>query len=452
LDKIFLKNYKNILNSVSFGIFTVDKQWRITFFNKVAEEITGLSEKDVLGNYCHDVFKRGLCPGGCYLKEAIKSKKSSSGGEVVILNKFNQAVPISITGSVLKDENGNLIGGIGSFRDRYREVSLEKKLKESYEIGDIVGRDEKMKKIFEMLPSVAESLSSVLILGETGTGKDLIARALHNLSNRSEGPYIKINCAALPEHLLESELFGYIEGAFTDAKKNKPGMFQLAQGGTIFLDEIGDLPIMLQSKILQVLDDKEFFPLGSIKPVKVDVRVVSSTNKDIRGMIENNLFRSDLYYRLNVIEICLPPLRERKTDIPLLIEKFLGDSNLDMNKNIVNVSKRSMQLFLRYTYPGNIRELKNIIENAVVLSEDDIIHHYDLSQVLFEKGSAESKLMGRRVSSQDSLKPLAVSERATILEFLDQCKWDLKEAARLLHIDRSTLWRKMKKYNLSPIS
>jgi len=309
-----------------------------------------------------------------------------------------------------------------------------------------------MKKIFEMLPSVAESLSSVLILGETGTGKDLIARALHNLSNRSEGPYIKINCAALPEHLLESELFGYIEGAFTDAKKNKPGMFQLAQGGTIFLDEIGDLPIMLQSKILQVLDDKEFFPLGSIKPVKVDVRVVSSTNKDIRGMIENNLFRSDLYYRLNVIEICLPPLRERKTDIPLLIEKFLGDSNLDMNKNIVNVSKRSMQLFLRYTYPGNIRELKNIIENAVVLSEDDIIHHYDLSQVLFEKGSAESKLMGRRVSSQDSLKPLAVSERATILEFLDQCKWDLKEAARLLHIDRSTLWRKMKKYNLSPIS
>lgn len=451
MEKNFVNHYKNILNSISLGIFTVDREWRITFFNKVAEGITGLSKEDVIGKYCHDVFRGELCPEGCYIKEAIKTKKDKFNGEVIILGKNNQPIPISITGSVLTDEDGNLLGGVSSFRDRYREVSLEKKLRESYEMEDIIGRDEKMRKIFEMIPSVAESLSTVLILGETGTGKDLIAKALHNLSNRSKGPYIKINCAALPEHLLESELFGYIEGAFTDAKKTKPGMFQLAQGGTIFLDEIGDLPITLQSKILQVLDDKEFFPLGSTKPVKVDARVISSTNQDIRGMIEVNLFRSDLYYRLNVIEITLPPLRERKTDIPLLIEKFLNDSNLDMDKKVVNVSRTSLQLLLKYNYPGNIRELKNIIENAVVLSDDNIIHHYDLSQVLVSKGSVNSILIDRG-SSQNNLKPLAVSERATILEFLNQCKWDVKEAARLLHIDRSTLWRKMKKYNLLPVS
>ena len=451
MEKNFVKYYKNILNSISLGIFSVDREWRITFFNKVAEGITGLSREDVIGKYCHDVFKGELCPEGCYIKEAIKTKKDKFNGEVIILGKNNQPIPISITGSVLTDEDGNSLGGVSSFRDRYREVSLEKKLRESYEMEDIIGRDEKMRKIFEMIPSVAESLSTVLILGETGTGKDLIAKALHNLSNRSKGPYIKINCAALPEHLLESELFGYIEGAFTDAKKTKPGMFQLAQGGTIFLDEIGDLPITLQSKILQVLDDKEFFPLGSTKPVKVDARVISSTNQDIRGMIEVNLFRSDLYYRLNVIEITLPPLRERKTDIPLLIEKFLNDSNLDMDKKVVDVSRTSLQLLLKYNYPGNIRELKNIIENAVVLSEDNIIQHYDLSQVLVSKGSLNSIFIDRG-SLQNNLKPLAVSERATILEFLDQCKWDVKEAARLLHIDRSTLWRKMKKYNLSPAS
>lgn len=451
MEKNFVNHYRNILNSISLGIFTVDREWKITFFNKVAEGITGLSKEDVIGKYCHAVFRGELCPECCYIKEAIKTKKDKFHGEVIILGKNNQPIPISITGSVLTDEDGNLLGGVSSFRDRYREVSLEKKLRESYKMEDIIGRDEKMRKIFEMIPSVAESLSTVLILGETGTGKDLIAKALHNLSNRSKGPYIKINCAALPEHLLESELFGYIEGAFTDAKKTKPGMFQLAQGGTIFLDEIGDLPITLQSKILQVLDDKEFFPLGSTKPVKVDARVISSTNQDIRGMIKVNLFRSDLYYRLNVIEITLPPLRERKTDIPLLIEKFLNDSNLDMDKKVVNVSRTSLQLLLKYNYPGNIRELKNIIENAVVLSDDNIIHHYDLSQVLVSKGSVNSILIDRG-SSQNNLKPLAVSERATILEFLNQCKWDVKEAARLLHIDRSTLWRKMKKYNLLPVS
>ncbi|HDH86821.1 MAG TPA: PAS domain-containing protein, partial [Desulfobacteraceae bacterium] len=320
MDEKCLVQYQNILNSISLGIFTVDLEWKITFFNKKAEEITGLKALDVIGQYCHDVFRGELCPDGCYIREAIERGREYSQGNVTILNKANQKVPINITGSVLLDEKGNPIGGLGSFRDRSLEISLEKKLKASYTLDDMIGRDEKITKIFEMVPSIAESLCNVLILGETGTGKDLLARTIHNLSPRSKGPYIKVNCAALPEHLLESELFGYNKGAFTDAKRNKPGMFQLAQGGTIFLDEIGDLPILLQSKILQVLDDKEFFPLGSTKPVRVDVRVLSSTNKDIKSMIEGNLFRKDLYYRLNTMEITLPPLRERKSDIPLLIE------------------------------------------------------------------------------------------------------------------------------------
>jgi len=444
-----LVQYQNILNSISLGIFTVDLEWKITFFNKKAEEITGLKAVDVIGHYCHDVFRGELCPDGCYIREAIESEREYSQGNVTILNKANQKVPINIIGSVLLDEKGNPIGGLGSFRDRSFEISLEKKLKESYTLDNMIGRDEKITKIFEMIPSIAESLCNVLILGETGTGKDLLARTIHNLSPRSKGPYIKVNCAALPEHLLESELFGYKKGAFTDAKRNKPGMFQLAQGGTIFLDEIGDLPILLQSKILQVLDDKEFFPLGSTKPVRVDVRVLSSTNQDIVSMIERNLFRKDLYYRLNTMEITLPLLRERKSDIPLLIEGILQDLPHDMGKKVTNVSKMALQLFLNYDYPGNVRELKNILENAVALCEDDIIHHYDLPQVLKEEDPDNSSLPGS-IALSHSLKPLAVIERKNILEFLEQCQWDMKETAKLLHIDKSTLWRKMKKYNLSP--
>jgi len=449
MDEKCLVQYQNILNSISLGIFTVDLEWKITFFNKKAEEITGLKAVDVIGHYCHDVFRGELCPDGCYIREAIESGREYSQGNVTILNKANQKVPINIIGSVLLDEKGNPIGGLGSFRDRSFEISLEKKLKESYTLDNMIGRDEKITKIFEMIPSIAESLCNVLILGETGTGKDLLARTIHNLSPRSKGPYIKVNCAALPEHLLESELFGYKKGAFTDAKRNKPGMFQLAQGGTIFLDEIGDLPILLQSKILQVLDDKEFFPLGSTKPVRVDVRVLSSTNQDIVSMIERNLFRKDLYYRLNTMEITLPLLRERKSDIPLLIEGILQDLPHDMGKKVTNVSKMALQLFLNYDYPGNVRELKNILENAVALCEDDIIHHYDLPQVLKEEDPDNSSLPGS-IALSHSLKPLAVIERKNILEFLEQCQWDMKETAKLLHIDKSTLWRKMKKYNLSP--
>jgi len=449
MDEKCLVQYQNILNSISLGIFTVDLEWKITFFNKKAEEITGLKAVDVIGKYCHDVFQGELCPDGCYIREAIESGRDYSQGNVTILNKANQKVPINITGSVLLDEKGNMIGGLGSFRDISLEISLEKKLKASYTLDDMIGRDEKITKIFEMIPSIAESLCNVLILGETGTGKDLLARTIHNLSPRSKGPYIKVNCAALPEHLLESELFGYKKGAFTDAKRNKPGMFQLAQGGTIFLDEIGDLPILLQSKILQVLDDKEFFPLGSTKPVRVDVRVLSSTNQDIVSMIERNLFRKDLYYRLNTMEITLPLLRERKSDIPLLIEGILQDLPHDMGKKVTNVSKMALQLFLNYDYPGNVRELKNILENAVALCEDDIIHHYDLPQVLKEEDPDNSSLPGS-IALSHSLKPLAVIERKNILEFLEQCQWDMKETAKLLHIDKSTLWRKMKKYNLSP--
>jgi PAS domain S-box-containing protein len=444
-----LTPYQNILNSISLGIFTVDREWKITFFNKKAEDITGRKAADVIGHFCHDVFRGELCPDGCYIREAIESGKECSQGDVTILNKAEQKVFINVTGSVLTDEKGNIIGGLGSFRDRSLEISLEKKLKASYTLDDMIGRDEKIAKIFEMIPSVAESLCNVLILGETGTGKDLLARAIHNLSPRSAGPYIKVNCAALPEHLLESELFGYSKGAFTDAKRNKPGMFQLAQGGTIFLDEIGDLPIQLQSKILQVLDDKEFFPLGSTKPVRVDVRVLSSTNQDIKRMLESKLFRKDLYYRLNTMEITLPPLRERKSDIPLLVESILQELNHEMGKNVMNVSRVALQLFLNYHYPGNVRELKNILENAVALCENTTIHHYDLPQVLINEHSTDSLISGPMPLS-NSLKPLAVIERKTILEFLDHCQWDMTETAKLLNIDKSTLWRKMKKYNLSP--
>ncbi len=448
MDDNFLSQYQNILNSITLGIFTVDREWKITFFNRKAEEITGLQAEEVVGKHCYKVFRGELCPNGCYLKIAIESGKECSQGNVIILNKQNQRVPISITGSVLKDENGNLLGGVSSFRDRSLEYNLEKKLKKSFTLDDMVGKDEKMARIFELVKSVADSQCNILTLGETGTGKDLLAKTIHNISPRSDRPFIKVNCAALPEHLLESELFGYRKGAFTDAKKTKPGMFQIAQGGTIFLDEIGDLPLMLQSKILQVLDDKEFYPLGSTSSVRVDARVISSTNKDLDSMIKNGLFRNDLYYRLKVMSVTIPPLASRKQDIPLLVENILKDISHDISKDVKGVSKAAMRLLLNYNYPGNVRELKNILENAVAFCQDSIIHQNDLPHSITGGNLSVSESKGGLIPTHN-LDPLAISERNTMVEYLDQYQWDLKKTARELHIDKSTLWRKMKKYNLS---
>lgn len=431
------------------GIFTVDSDWNITFFNREAEKITGFTVKEALQCRCYEIFRTELCYSGCHLREAIKTGKNIVKVRNRILSKSNREVPVSITAAVLKDKLGRVLGGVGSFLDDSVRVALEKKIEESYTFGDIIGKDEKIARLFDILPVIAESDASILMVGETGTGKDLFGRAIHNMNHRKGGPFIKVNCAALPDNLLESELFGYRQGAFTDAKQDKPGRFQLAEGGTIFLDEIGDLSQNLQAKLLQVLDEKEFYPLGSRHPVKVDVRVVASTNRNLPKMVRNGSFREDLYYRLRVIELELPPLRERSSDIPLLIDHFLAEMGSRLGQEIGGVSADAMEILLNYSYPGNVRQLKNIIEHAVILCQGERISKQALPRYVLD---SEKKSVLPPTVRPDSLgvrtNPLLAKEREAILECLSSHGWNLQRTANALNISRTTLWRKMKKDGL----
>jgi PAS domain S-box-containing protein len=442
--------YRTILDSVPMGIFAVDTAWRITFFNREAEKITGFTETGALGCRCYEIFRTDLCHTGCYLRQALETGKNIVKARNRILTKSNREVPVSITAAVLLDKTGNVLGGVESFLDDTARVALEKRIEESYVLGDIVGKDEKMARLFDILPVLAESGASILILGETGTGKDIFARTIHNMSPHKAGPFIKVNCAALPDNLLESELFGYKKGAFTDAKQDKPGRFQLAEGGTIFLDEIGDLSQNLQAKLLQVLDEKEFYPLGSRHAVKVDVRVVASTNKNLPKMVRDGTFREDLYFRLKVIEVELPPLRERSSDIPLLIDHFVAELGASLGKEICGVSLDAMKILLNYHYPGNVRELKHIVEHAVILCQGDNIPKGALPGSLFvpETNSVLSSMFSPDSPSAWT-DPLLAKERAAILEALTTCGWNRKLTAKALRINRTTLWRKMKKHGLA---
>ncbi|HQN20290.1 MAG TPA: sigma 54-interacting transcriptional regulator, partial [Syntrophobacteraceae bacterium] len=311
---VFIKDCDQILDSVAVGVFSVDRDLTIRLFNAQAEAITGFSKQEALGRKCYEIFRTNRCLEECSLRMAIAEKSQIVKIRNVILSKENREIPVDITVSVLLDGDGNVIGGVESFLDDSVRVSLEKEIRGSWRFQDIVGRDDRIRKVFDVLNTVAPTDSNILLQGETGTGKDLVARAIHNASRRRERPFIKVNCAALPPQLLESELFGYRKGAFTDARTNKPGRFQLAEGGTIFLDEIGEMPRELQAKLLQVLDEKQFYPLGSTHPVNVNVRVIASTNRRLRQMTADRDFREDLYYRLSVIEIEIPPLRERTAD------------------------------------------------------------------------------------------------------------------------------------------
>jgi PAS domain S-box-containing protein len=441
-------HYRRVLDSVPMGIFTVDTDWKITSFNRGAEKITGFTRKEALQCRCYEIFRTELCVNDCYLKTAMQTDKNTVELRNRILNKNNKEVPVSITAAVLRNKKGGIVGGVGSFLDDSLRVALEKRIEKSYTVEDIIGKDEKIDKLFDILSVVAESDASVLILGETGTGKDMFARATHNMSYRRHGPFVKVNCAALPDNLLESELFGYSQGAFTDAKKDKPGRFQLAQKGTIFLDEIGDLSLHLQAKLLQVLDEKEFYPLGARLPVSVDVRVVASTNRDLREMVQEGTFREDLYYRLRVIELEIPPLRERHADIPLLIDHFISELATRLGKNTPSVNTDTMELLLNYPYSGNVRELKNIIEHGVILCRSGEITVDNLPQcVLGQRKTTQPQI--DRYRENLSLNPLVAKEREAIIEALGTNDWNVQKTANALGIDRTTLWRKMKKGGVS---
>jgi PAS domain S-box-containing protein len=433
-----------ILNSIADGVFTTDNEGKITFINKAAEEITGFSSKEAIGHFCFDIFRADICQTRCALKETLKTKKEITNLSVTILNKEGKKMPISISTAVLKNEKGQIIGGVETFRDLSTIEELKKELSQKYTLGDIISKNHKIYEIFNILPDIAESDSTVLVQGASGTGKELFAKAIHNLSHRKTKPFVKVNCGALPDTLLESELFGYVKGAFTDAKKDKPGRFALAHEGTIFLDEVGDMSPALQVKLLRVLQEKEYEPLGSTHPRKTDVRIIAATNKELSRLVNEGKFRDDLFYRLNVVKIELPLLRERREDIPLLIDAFVQKFNAKMGKQVTGLSEEAMKALMRYDYPGNVRELENIIEHAFVLCKGDRI---DLDCLPKEITVNQEKISSPTMPLPGE-KPIDRAEAEVIERTLKKYDGNRIKTAKELGLDRTTLWRRMKKYGL----
>jgi PAS domain S-box-containing protein len=431
-----------ILESISEGVFTVDHNWRIMTFNRAAEEITGTPRADAIGRYCWEVFRSNMCEGACALKRTMKEGKSFVSSATYIINSRQQKVPITVSTSPLKDEDGKVLGGVETFRDHSLVEELRRELSGSFSVGDMVSRSKAMKKIFNILPQVAESDSTVLVEGDTGTGKELMAKALHELSWRKNEPFVAINCGALPDTLLESELFGYKAGAFTNADKDKPGLFQAAGKGTILLDEIGDTSGAFQVRLLRVLEEREFQPLGGIEKIKTDIRILAATNRDLAAMVEKGEFRRDLFYRINVIRLHLPPLRERMEDVPLLVERFIKKMNDLRGREVTRVDNEAMALLLEHDYPGNIRELENIIEHAFVLCREGEIGVAHLPTYLLRQKHelvVEMPIMATN---------LRQTEEESILQALRLHGYNRLAAAEALGIHKSTLFRKLKKYNI----
>jgi PAS domain S-box-containing protein len=429
--------HRVVLDSINDAVFTVDLQWRITSFNRAAERITGVERDQAIGKRCCEVFRASICETACALRQTLATGRPVVNKAVYILDARGSRLPISISTAVFKDDHGKTIGGVETFRDLSLVEELRKELEAQYSFADIVGRSAAIRQVFQVLPQIAESASTVLIEGASGTGKELFAKAIHRLSPRRRKRFVALNCAALPDTLLESELFGYKAGAFTDARKDKPGRFALADGGTIFLDEIGDISPAMQVRLLRVLQERTFEPLGSVEPVRVDVRVIAATNKDLAKLVRKGAFRDDLFYRIQVVRIALPNLRDRREDIPLLIEHFIAKFNRLQGKDVVGVSDEVLARLMDYDYLGNIRELENIIEHAFVLCRGGLVelHHLPPSVRGTSSGESIPGIAGMT---------LAAMERVLIGDALRRSNGNRTAAARQLGIDPSTLFRKVK--------
>jgi PAS domain S-box-containing protein len=430
-----------ILDSIADGVFTVDHDWRITFFNRAAAHITGIPAEEAVGRPCWEVFRANVCETACVLRQTLETGKEVVCQPIAILQADGREIPITVSTALLKDEEGRIMGGVETFRDLSLVEDLRREIRRQYRLGDIISKSPLMQEIFAILPDIARSDSTVLVQGESGTGKELVARALHHLSPRAPGPFIAVNCGALPDTLLESELFGHKAGAFTDAKRDRPGRFALAAGGTLFLDEIGDISPALQVRLLRVLEERAFTPLGATRSIKADVRIVAASNKDLARLVEEGLFRQDLYYRINVVKLTLPRLAQRKEDIPLLTEHFIARFNKLQNKTILGASYETLALFMRHDWPGNIRELENAIEHAFILCPRGLIQPAHLPDHL--KGGSPD------VSATASLS-LKEQEKRLLREALERHNWRRLATARELGIDKTTLRRKIKRFGLEP--
>jgi PAS domain S-box-containing protein len=441
-EEIAKRHQDTILNSINEGVFTVDMNWLITSFNRAAEKITQVRGIDAIGRPCCEVFHASICENACALKQTLATGKPMVNIAAHIVTASGRQVPIRLSTAPLLGGDGIVVGGVETFQDLTQIEQLRKELESRYTFEDIIGRSPVMLNLFQVMPRIAESDSTVLIAGASGTGKELFARAIHNLSYRKNKPFLAVNCAALPDTLLESELFGYKAGAFTGARKDKPGRFALAQGGTILLDEIGDISPAMQVRLLRVLQEKRIEPLGSIQPVRVDVRVVAATNQNLEDLVREKRFRKDLFYRIRVVQLKLPDLEQRRMDIPILVDHMVAKYNRLKDKDIAGVSEEVLLRLMAHDYPGNVRELENIIEHAFALCRSGLIEMRHLPPEL----CAGSALAGGAFTGAKTLRAM---EKLMISEALRRHNGNRRLAARELGIDYSTLYRKIREFKIT---
>ena len=438
-DRLFL----SILNSISEGVMTLDKDWRIISWNRAAERITGFHSQEVLGGECAKLFQGSLCRDQCPVDKALCCGHPYQDVAVTIRNKSNEVVHLLVNAAPLYDDNGHVIGGLETFRDVSQAHWLQEELEQHYGFTNIVGRSDAMKTVYETVGSLVNTDTTVLIQGESGTGKELIARALHFYSPRREKPFVAINCSALPEGVLETELFGHRKGAFTGAIRDHMGKFELANGGTLFLDEIAEISQAIQVKLLRVLEEREFQRVGDNKNIKVNIRLITATNKDLYQKVLRDSFRDDLYYRLSVFPLNLPPLRERIEDIPLLVAHFINKFNKQMGKSVQGIADRVLEILETYSWPGNVRELANAMEHAFVHCKGSLLYASDLPHNIVNVLPAAPQR--KSTIAQEKLDSV---EKELILKALGAADWKKAAAARRLGMSRATLWRKMEKYGI----
>jgi PAS domain S-box-containing protein len=437
------RSLKIILDNLDVGIFTVNRGGLINFFNRAAETISGYDRHLVLGQSCAMIFSGERSADVCLLKESIASGETRSSHQGRMTDRDGVTIPIRANYMALRNEKNVIVGGLATFHDMTLAHQLNRAISNRYTFHDMIGKDPAMRKIFEMVNVVAPSNATVLVEGATGTGKDLLARVIHSASPRAARPLVKVNCAAIPENLIESEIFGYVKGAFTGADRDKPGRFSDAEGGTIFLDEIGDLPLSLQAKLLRVLEDREFYPLGSRRTRKVDVRIISATNRQLKHLVDKGLFREDLFYRLNVMRIELPLLRKRRGDLPLLIRHIVRSLCAARTVAPPAISRTAMQILLNYDYPGNVREMENILEHALIICREAVIQPGHLPDYLTQVQQPGAAPTPAAPSEEPDSR-----EARRILATLEKTGGHRGKAARELGMERTTLWRKMKKHGM----
>jgi PAS domain S-box-containing protein len=427
-----------IFNSISDGVFTVDQSCIITSFNKSAERITGFAAEEAVGKHCFDVFRTEVCHRQCALKDTLKTHGPVENARVTMVTRDGRELPIRVTTTMLKDAKDTIIGAVEFFRDISELERLRERLDQNRSLDQIVSVNPAMHHLIGLIPDVAESECNVLIQGPSGAGKELFAQIIHNLSPRRYGPYIRINCAALPANLLESELFGYEKGAFTDAKRDKPGQFSLANGGTLLLDEISEMDTALQVKLLRVLNNGEYQPLGSVKTLRTNARILATSNADLEAAIAAGTFRGDLFYRINVVNIDIPPLAERPEDIPLLVDHFIKVFRKKTRRTVTQIAPEALAVLRKHPLPGNVRELENAIEHAFVMCHGSEIAPEHLPPHILAQSAPATDLA-----------PPKASERQIIAEALRRHRGNRSRVASELGMHRSTLWRKIKTHGIA---